>query len=91
MLSEIGEKLIDALRGRVDEHTYIGLMLDLNGAGLPREEREKYDSDKSFKKMLDYLITNPKANQSDIMRQHRVIMGLPSYEEVLPNKKYALT
>ena len=77
-LSKVEEELIDNLRGRVDEHTFLGLLHVLN-------------NDKNYKKMLDYIIDNPKANQSDIMRQHRVIMGLPSYEEILPNKKYALT
>jgi len=67
-LSETAEELISAFKGRVDQHTCLGLMFILR------------ESDSNYREMLRYLEWNPYATQTDIMQEHRRILGLAPYQ-----------
>jgi len=66
-LSATENELIAVLKHRVDKHTCLGIMFVL------KEEN-------NFQKMLQYLEWNPYASQTDIMQEHRRILGLPAYQ-----------
>ena len=87
-LSIIEGKLIDCLKGRVDEDTCIGIMLHLDGIKLPPKKRTRQECEKRYKQMLDFLVKNPNADQTAIMDQQQVILGLTPYSVMYPlNRK----
>ena len=67
-LSAVEKELIAVLKHRVDKHTCLGLMFVLR------------ESDSNYQKMLRYLEGNPYASQTDIMQEHRRILGQPLYQ-----------